>query len=197
MVKWRWLCTRCRRCCYYCVLCTVSVAVLLVVTGSLGVNKMILFRAGLVHGDEMAADIPLETQGKLHFSQDESRQEIPAPGKHVPHSSSSSDSPSLPSQPAVDRHLNCSPHSHVKILLFIRLPKCASTSFVDLLQKLSKQLNFYLEFNPSGAYNWNKDETISVAQQISIAGYSREILSTPVTFISSILRNTTLKTLLT
>ena len=104
---------------------------------------------------------------QLHFSQDESRQEIPAPGKHVPHSSSSSDSPSLPSQPAVDHVLNCSPHSHVKVLFFIRLPKCASTSFVDLLQKLSKQLNFYLEFNPSGAYNWNKDETISVAQQIS------------------------------
>ena len=61
----RWVCTRCRRCCYYCVLCTVSVAVLLVVTGSLGVNKMILFRAGLVHGDELAADIPLETQGKV------------------------------------------------------------------------------------------------------------------------------------
>ena len=47
----------------------------------------------------------------------------------------------------------------------MRLPKCASTSFVDLLRKLSKLSTFHLEFNPSGAYNWKDDEMYSVARQ--------------------------------
>ena len=61
----------------------------------------------------------------------------------------------------------CRAHSTDNILFFIRLPKCASTSFVDLLQKLSTLTNFYMEFNPSGAYNWNQNEKITVARQCS------------------------------
>ena len=53
------------------------------------------------------------------------------------------------------------------ILFFIRLPKCASTSFVDLLLRLSKLSDFFVEFNPSGAYNWREEEKLSVSRQCS------------------------------
>ena len=46
----------------------------------------------------------------------------------------------------------------------MRIPKCASTSFIELFIKLSKSLNFHLEFNPSGAYNWKEEEMYSVSQ---------------------------------
>ena len=65
------------------------------------------------------------------------------------------------------------PHQHhctlssTNILFFIRLPKCASTTFVDFLYRLSKPSDFFLEFNPSGAYNWKEEEKISVSQQCS------------------------------
>ena len=48
-------------------------------------------------------------------------------------------------------------------MFFIRLPKCASTSFLYLLQDLEEYSDFYMEFNPSGAYDWKDDEKWSVA----------------------------------
>ena len=47
------------------------------------------------------------------------------------------------------------------------MPKCASTSFVDLLNRLSSPSSFCFEFNPSGAYNWGDKEKASVANQIT------------------------------
>lgn len=44
-----------------------------------------------------------------------------------------------------------------QVLFFIRMPKCASTSFVSLLQSLATPLSFQLHFNPSGAYDWNEN----------------------------------------
>jgi dermatan/chondrotin sulfate uronyl 2-O-sulfotransferase UST len=39
----------------------------------------------------------------------------------------------------------------------MRLPKCASTSFVELMKKTTKSNGrFLFHFNPSGAYDWNK-----------------------------------------
>lgn len=46
-----------------------------------------------------------------------------------------------------------------RILFFIRIPKSASTSFVDLLRSLASASHFTLLFNPSGAYDWD-DVTI-------------------------------------
>lgn len=44
---------------------------------------------------------------------------------------------------------------HPKIVFFIRIPKSASTSFVDLLKSLAASSSFTLLFNPSGAYDWD------------------------------------------
>ena len=54
-----------------------------------------------------------------------------------------------------------------KALFFIRIPKCASTSFVELLRKLSTQTSkLVFLFNPSGAFNWAQSEMSLVARQI-------------------------------
>lgn len=45
--------------------------------------------------------------------------------------------------------------THPRIVFFIRIPKSASTSFVDLLKSMASSLSFTLLFNPSGAYDWN------------------------------------------
>lgn len=42
-----------------------------------------------------------------------------------------------------------------KVLFFVRIPKCASTSFVELLKVWSKREQFELFFHPSGAYDWD------------------------------------------
>ena len=47
------------------------------------------------------------------------------------------------------------PVVHCRILFFIRMPKCASTSFTSLVQKSAKSLGFHLHFDPSGAYDWD------------------------------------------
>lgn len=52
---------------------------------------------------------------------------------------------------------------HPNVLFLMRLPKSASTSFVDLLQGLSHHSNFEFYFHPSGAYNWNRLEMKRVA----------------------------------
>lgn len=53
-----------------------------------------------------------------------------------------------------------------RVLFFIRMPKCASTSFVNLLQSLSKSQSFTLLFNPSGAYDWDKSTIRAEARQV-------------------------------
>ena len=40
-------------------------------------------------------------------------------------------------------------------MFFVRIPKCASTSFITLLQKLSQRSTFDVFFNPSGAFDWD------------------------------------------
>ena len=55
------------------------------------------------------------------------------------------------------------PSGHPNVLFFMRLPKSASTSFVDLLQGLSHPSNFEFYFHPSGAYNWDTVEMKRVA----------------------------------
>lgn len=53
-----------------------------------------------------------------------------------------------------------------KIVFFIRIPKCASTSFVNVLKRLSSEGQFHLTFNPSGAFNWDNSTTLKEAKQI-------------------------------
>lgn len=63
--------------------------------------------------------------------------------------------------------ITCLP-SFPKILLFIRIPKCASTSFLSIAEEISSHRlegdgkGFDLHFNPSGAYDWNKEMIKSV-----------------------------------
>ena len=62
------MCTRCRRargCFYYCALCTLSLAAVVMVVFGLGVHGWLLTQAGLAYGDEMETNIPLETQGQV------------------------------------------------------------------------------------------------------------------------------------
>lgn len=63
----------------------------------------------------------------------------------------------------------------VKIVFFIRLPKCASTSFINILKRLSKtskgnQINF--SFDPSGASDWNTETMEKVAKLVKIESES-------------------------
>ena len=53
------------------------------------------------------------------------------------------------------REIICQPIT-AKTVFFIRIPKCASTSFVDLLKDLQTQHDLKLHFNPSGAFNWHE-----------------------------------------
>ena len=46
------------------------------------------------------------------------------------------------------------------------MPKCASTSFITLLQSLATPLSFQLHFNPSGAYDWEESTIKKEAQSI-------------------------------
>ena len=68
-------------------------------------------------------------------------------------------------QEGQQERITCLP-SFPKIILFIRIPKCASTSFLSIAGEMSSHLEgdgkrFNLHFNPSGAYDWNK-ETIKI-----------------------------------
>ncbi len=65
----------------------------------------------------------------------------------------------------VDPEISCSGQNY-KIVFFIRLPKCASTSFVDILKRLSLALRINFSFNPSGAYNWDSNTISKVAKQV-------------------------------
>ena len=56
--------------------------------------------------------------------------------------------------------------THPRIVFFIRIPKSASTSFVDLLKSLAPSMNYTLLFNPSGAYDWNDAATKKEAKLV-------------------------------
>lgn len=58
---------------------------------------------------------------------------------------------------------NSCPTLQSNVLFFMRLPKSASTSFVDLLKGLAQRSRFGFQFNPSGAYNWEESEKLKVA----------------------------------
>ena len=57
--------------------------------------------------------------------------------------------------------------SHCKIVLVIRIPKCASTSFVTTLKQLSSNGYFHFTFDPSGAYDWDSSTISKVAKRIN------------------------------
>ena len=50
-----------------------------------------------------------------------------------------------------------------KVVFVIRIAKCASTSFVQLLKSLSKDSAYNLYFHPSGAYDWDVRTMTQVA----------------------------------
>ena len=77
---------------------------------------------------------------------------------------------SSPQSRPTERNRNTTPANtctltSLSLLFVIRIPKCASTSFAQLLNKLSHTANFSLDFNPSGAYNWGREEAQNVARQ--------------------------------
>ena len=53
-----------------------------------------------------------------------------------------------------------------KIVFLIRLPKCASTSFVNVLKKISNQGHLHFTFNPSGAYDWDLSTMSKTAELV-------------------------------
>lgn len=54
-----------------------------------------------------------------------------------------------------------------KVLFFVRIPKCASTSFVEQMKAWSKLGMFELFFHPSGAFDWNLQTIKKVASQVN------------------------------
>ncbi len=71
-----------------------------------------------------------------------------------------SDDPLLPST------ITCRPVDP-KVLFFVRIPKCASTSFVEQLRGWSKKGQFELFFHPSGAFDWDIRTIKKVAGQVN------------------------------
>ena len=63
----------------------------------------------------------------------------------------------------IEKDSNYCPTLQSNVLFFMRLPKSASTSFVDLLKGLAQRSHFGFRFNPSGAYNWEESEKMKVA----------------------------------
>lgn len=55
---------------------------------------------------------------------------------------------------AAYQSLECKPVDP-RVVFFIRIAKCASTSFVHLLRTLSTSSSFDLFFHPSGAFDWD------------------------------------------
>ena len=75
-----------------------------------------------------------------------------------------------PSEISSPRYMNqsvCKP-LHPTVMFFIRIPKCASTSFVELLHKLTQvNDNYELYFHPSGAFDWDTATMSKVAALVS------------------------------
>lgn len=53
-----------------------------------------------------------------------------------------------------------------KVVFVIRIAKCASTSFVQLLKTLSKSSNYDLFFHSSGAFDWDMQTMKQVADMV-------------------------------
>lgn len=74
--------------------------------------------------------------------------------------------------------LTCSVQE-AKVVIFVRLPKCASTSFVNILKRLSKtgdqHRQIKLSFDPSGASDWNTETMTKVAKLIKIESESSQL----------------------
>ena len=60
---------------------------------------------------------------------------------------------------------NCQSETR-QVVFFIRIPKCASTSFVDVLRSLAIPGTFELYFHPSGAFNWNRERMERTARLV-------------------------------
>lgn len=60
----------------------------------------------------------------------------------------------------------CESHHNIRVLFFNRIAKCASTSFVELLQKLSHVGDYDVIFNRQGAYDWKSNEVLMVTGKI-------------------------------
>ena len=60
----------------------------------------------------------------------------------------------------------CEPHNNIQVLFFNRIAKCASTSFVELLHKLSHVGDYDVIFNRQGAYDWKSHEVLMVTGKI-------------------------------
>ncbi|XP_065897840.1 heparan sulfate 2-O-sulfotransferase 1-like [Dysidea avara] len=65
----------------------------------------------------------------------------------------------------------CTPHDNVQILFYNRIAKCASTSFVNLLQRLASRAQFQLIFNHKGAYDWSIQDIVGVAIKIKASAH--------------------------
>lgn len=61
----------------------------------------------------------------------------------------------------------CEPHNNIQVLFFNRIAKCASTSFVELLQELSHVGNYDVIFDRRGAYDWKHQEVALITAKIN------------------------------
>lgn len=68
--------------------------------------------------------------------------------------------------PSPSDQWKCFPHDNVQVLFYNRIAKCASTSFVNLLQKLVSRTQYQFMFNPKGAYDWTIQDIVGVAIKI-------------------------------
>lgn len=63
-----------------------------------------------------------------------------------------------------------------RVMFFIRMPKCASTSFTSLLSDLATPLAFQLHFDPSGAYDWSNETVRKEVQLIKSKSRTGKVL---------------------
>ena len=68
--------------------------------------------------------------------------------------------------PLLPGTITCRP-ADPKVLFFVRIPKCASTSFVEQMKVWSKRGQFELFFHPSGAYDWDIGTIRKVSSQVN------------------------------
>lgn len=111
---------------------------------------------------ELEAIIPRDTQGQLSLREDKGIAPYHAEGAIIPGEGDEKlVNPGLEDLETIE----CTPMaSHV--MFFVRIPKCASTSFVTLLQKLSQRSAFEVFFHPSGAFDWDTAYKTKVARTV-------------------------------
>lgn len=81
------------------------------------------------------------------------------------------------SQHLLKDHLECTPNDNVQILFYNRIAKCASTSFVNLLQKLASRAHYQCIFNPTGAYDWSILDIVGVAGKMETAARGSKMVT--------------------